>query len=254
MKNTNFKTGFESQDINEVEEIKSDFQFRDRKEVKSEVKNFFKSFSQQNTEGGKSDSHDKVHDKDGVIDAEDSEKALNMPDADKELKTKTTLSDKPAVTKHSYTMNTPKTIEYMRNQMSNKGKEYFDSQIEAGGGVNGQCAHLHGVGKEYFMTSSSDKKASGNFLTEENPGATSCERKENLQLPPGNDASVVDRVVSKKTAIVLSSDVAPQEEWAKESGYQAKKGIKQVFTPNLDPKGAIHAGIYEIEQQDNINK
>ncbi len=46
------------------------------------------------------------------------------------------------------------------------------------------------------MTSSSDKKASGNFLTEENPRATSY----------------------------------------------------------LDLKGAIHAGIYEIEQQGNINK
>lgn len=31
--------------------------------------------------------------------------------------------------------------------MSDAGKDYFDSQIEAGGGSNGQHAHLCRVGK-----------------------------------------------------------------------------------------------------------
>ena len=100
------------------------------------------------------------------------------------------------------------------------------------------------------MTSSADKKASGNFLTEESPGETPSERKENLQLPPENEASDVDKVVSKKPTIVLTSEIAPQEEWAAQSGYEAKEGMKQVFTPNLNKGGAIGAGIYEIEQSE----
>lgn len=179
-------------------------------------------------------------DKEGIIDARGGDDSSSM--------LKKALSDKPSVDMHEYTMNTPKTIEHMREQMDANELDYFDSQIAAGGGIEGQRAHLRGVGHEYFMTSSSDKKASGNFLTEKSPGETPLERKENLQLPPENDATDVDKIVSKKPAIVLTSEVAPQGDWAEKGGYEAKKGMNQVFTPNLNKKGAIEAGIYEIKQ------
>lgn len=179
-------------------------------------------------------------DKAGIVDAKGDDDSSSI--------LKKTLSDKPSVDVHEYTMNTPKTIEHMREQMDADELDYFDSQIAAGGGIEGQHAHLRGAGHEYFMTSSSDKKASGNFLTEESPGETPLERKENLQLPPENDATDVDKIVSKRPAVVLTSEVAPQEEWAEKGGYEAKEGMNQVFTPNLNKKGAIEAEIYEIKQ------
>ena len=192
----------------------------------------------------------KKADRDGITDAKGSGKLPTEPGGAMERDARKDLSEAPATDVHSYTMNTTKTIELMREQMDDEGKAYFDSQIDAGGGVDGQRAHLRGVGYEYFMTSSADKKASGNFLTEESPGETPSERKENLQLPPENEASDVDKVVSKKPTIVLTSEIAPQEEWAAQSGYEAKEGMKQVFTPNLNKGGAIGAGIYEIEQSE----
>lgn len=150
------------------------------------------------------------------------------------------------VVQHSnghFTMNTPRTMDEMRAQMNEHQKAFFNDRIAAG---IGQKAHLQGAGKEFYLTSSSEEKASGNFLTQEHPGVTAQQRKENLQLPRNNDASVIDKVRSIKTAIVLTSQVAAQEEWAKQSGYTARTGMKQVFTPNLNTNGAIADGIYEI--------
>lgn len=146
-----------------------------------------------------------------------------------------------------FTMNTPETIGIMREQMTDTGKKYFDQQINAGGGVAGQRAHLQGRGAEFYMTSTSaDERASGNFLTREHPGATPQERKENLQLPTGNEAAIVEKVRSIKPAVVLTSKVAPQKKWAEESGYTAQEGMQQIFTPNKNLNGAIAAGIYEV--------
>ena len=88
-----------------------------------------------------------------------------------------------------------------------------------------------------------------NFVTKEYPGETAQERKENLQLPESNNAERVDKAISQKPAIVLESTVASQEEWAKEAGYKAKEGMVQTFTPTLDKEGAIHSGIYKIQQE-----
>lgn len=144
------------------------------------------------------------------------------------------------------TMNTPRTIEEMRKQMTPEQQAYFDSAIAAGGGVQGQRAHLKGAGEEYYLTSSSEKRASGNFLTKDYPGNTPQERKENLQLPTGNDAVKVEKVRSSKPAVVFESNVSPQEEWAAKSGYVARKGMRQTFTPNHDKNGAIAAGLYFV--------
>lgn len=197
---------------------------------------------------GSHTSHTKKIVLDGIIDAKGGER---LSPATEEIKEKKALSDRPSANTYSYTMNTPKTIEHMREQMDDEEVSYFDSQIAAGGGTDGQRAHLRGTGREYYMTSSSEKKASGNFLTEDSPGGTPMERKENLQLPPENDASVVDNVVSQKPAIVLTSKVVPQEQWAKQGGYEALGGMKQVFTPNHNKDGAIDAGIYKIQRSEN---
>lgn len=161
-------------------------------------------------------------------------------------KSKTILGKGPSDITGGFTMNTPKTIEEIRKQMSPAGQAYFDSQIAAGGGVEGQRAHLQGTGKEMYITSGSNGTASGNFLTREHPGKTPEERKQNLQLPPENDATRVQKVVSQKSVVVLESDVSPQEKWAKEAGYKATKGMRQVFTPNKDVLGALHAEIYTL--------
>lgn len=162
------------------------------------------------------------------------------------VKSKTISGKGPSDITGGFTMNTPKTIGEIRKQMSPTGQAYFDSQIAAGGGVEGQRAHLQGTGKEMYITSSSDGTASGNFLTKEHPGKMPEERKQNLQLPPKNDATRVQKVVSQKSVVVLESDISPQEKWAEKAGYKATKGMRQVFTPNKDILGAIHAEIYAL--------
>lgn len=155
--------------------------------------------------------------------------------------------------KGKYTMNTPKTVEHMRSQMSKAGQEYFDSALEAGGGIEGQKAHLQGTGEAMYMTSSSTNRASGNFLTKEHPGATPQERKTNLQLPPNNDAERVERVYSIKPTVILSSIVQAQPQWAKQGGYRSQQGIQQIFTPNNSTNGAISAGIYKVGDNGHVN-
>ncbi|MCD7819886.1 MAG: hypothetical protein LUH07_12695 [Lachnospiraceae bacterium] len=150
--------------------------------------------------------------------------------------------------KKIYVNNTAATISAMRTSMGKDGEAYFDSQIAAGGGIAGQHVQLIGKGQEFYMTSGSEKLASGNFLTSSHPGATAQERKTNLQLPHSNDASRVNKVVSARGNIGLRSKVAPQEEWAKESGYEAKEGMEQIFTPTSDKEGAIHAGKYKVKE------
>lgn len=150
-------------------------------------------------------------------------------------------------------MNTPRTIEEMKKQMPPEQQAYFDSAINAGGGVEGQRAHLRGVGAEYFLTSSSKGRASGNFLTKDHPGSTPQERKENLQLPPGNDASVVEKVRALRATVVLESVIAPQGEWAQHGEYVAREGIVQTFTPNNNINGAIASHIYEIKNNNGIH-
>lgn len=182
-----------------------------------------------------------------------SESSAISPGSSESTNKKTISGRGPSDITGGFTMNTPKTIEEIKKQMSPVGQAYFESQIAAGGGVEGQRAHLQGTGKEMYITSGSGGRASGNFLTIDHPGSTPEERRQNLQLPPENDASIVQKVVSKKSAVVLTSSIAPQEQWAKEAGYTAKTGIKQVFTPNNDPAGAIHVGIYALLVDELMN-
>lgn len=145
-----------------------------------------------------------------------------------------------------FKMNTPATIEHMASQFDKEGKKYFDSHIAAGGGIDGQRAKLRGSGREYWLTSSSDRRASGRFATDEHPGATAQERKENLQIQPGNDCGKIEKIRADRPSVVLESRVAPQTEWAKEAGYNAREGVKQIYTPSLNPNGPIESGKYTV--------
>lgn len=133
---------------------------------------------------------------------------------------KSILEKKSGKIQGKYQMNTPQTTEQMRKQMHPEEKKYITS------GYKGT--------------------ALGDSLIKEHPGNTPMERKQNLQLLSANDDISVQKVVSQKPTVVLDSKVALQESWVKLGGYNSGEGMKQIFTPNKDHSGAIHAGIYAL--------
>lgn len=166
--------------------------------------------------------------------------------ADKTIQPKQKLRNHVSPNSRAFTMNTPATIEHMASQFDKEGKKHFDNHLAAGGGIDGQRGRLRGAGRDYWLTSSSDGRASGRFLTDEHPGDTAKKRQENLQTPTSNDCSRVEKVRADKPSVVLESRVAPQEKWAKEAGYNAQDGIKQIYTPSRNPKGPIESGKYTV--------
>lgn len=148
-----------------------------------------------------------------------------------------------------HTIDDEATMEAYRAGQNEAGKKWFDS-VKASG--IGWRVHLRPSGTRYYMTSDSSsvqdptKRASGNFLSKEQPGNTAQERVENLQLGTTNDGGRVETVESTRAKVVYESRVAPQKEWAEQCGYKARVGGKQTFTPTYDTKGALHAGIYRV--------
>ena len=136
-----------------------------------------------------------------------------------------------------------KTLNGMRDRLDDEGKKRFDQAIDSG--INNRVK-LIGSESEFNMVSGSHGLASGNYVTPDNPGETPHQRQENLQLPSYNDALYVDRVKSTRPQLGVISTVKPQPEFAKEAGYEAVPGLKQVFTPNNNPKGAIADGRYIV--------
>lgn len=165
---------------------------------------------------------------------------------DKNTQPKQKLRNHASLNNREFAMNTPATIEHMASQFDKEGKKHFDNHLAAGGGIDGQRARLRGSGRDYWLTSSSDGRASGRFLTDEHPGDTAKKRQENLQTPMTNDCSRVERIRADKPSVVLESRVSPQEKWAKEAGYNAREGIKQIYTPSRNPKGPIESGKYTV--------
>ena len=141
-------------------------------------------------------------------------------------------------TGEKFTMNSPKTIEHMREQMTDNGKAKLDDALSSG---RDPKVRLHGKGEDFYLTG----KGSGRYLTDEHPGKTPLERKENLQLPPGNDAKDVDKVRSTSARPLIESKINPQEDWAKESGYKPREGMKQIITPTRDGEAPMASGMYE---------
>lgn len=137
-------------------------------------------------------------------------------------------------------MNSPATIYNIGTRMDPKSQEFYTKALYSG---DNPKVKLIRRGEEFYKTGD---KASGNFLAREHPGKTALERKENLQLPPENDAKSVSKVKSKRPQIVIESKIVPQPKWAKEGGYTAQPGIKQIYTPNVNPGGAIKDGRYKV--------
>ena len=141
-------------------------------------------------------------------------------------------------TGEKFTMNSPKTIEHMSNQMTDNGKAKLSEALSSGSEPK---VRLHGKGEDFYLTG----KGSGRYLTDEHPGKTPLERKENLQLPPENNAEDVDKVRSTKARPLIESTVKPQNEWAEQSGYTPREGMKQIITPTRDGEAPIGSGMYE---------
>ena len=142
-----------------------------------------------------------------------------------------------------YIMNTEKTIEKLAEQYSDKGpeaQEFYESRLKAG---KNSHVRLKGTAEDFYLTGN---EASGQFVTEELPGENVEERKENLQLPPSNDAEDVYKVRLKEAHVVIESTVAEQKDFAKRSGYKARDGIKQIFIP---PKYGDRSPIVEVIDQ-----
>lgn len=152
--------------------------------------------------------------------------------------------------KGDWNFNTPATLNERKSHLSDNEKEGFEEQLNAGGGISGQRGHLRGEGREYWLTSSSSKeRASGRFVTDEIPGNTPEEKRENLQTPPCNKAEITERVVATGPHVAFTSRVSPQEEFAKETGYEAREGVEQTFIPTYNKEGPLKAGILEIKKE-----
>lgn len=147
----------------------------------------------------------------------------------------------------NFRMNSPSTIYEIGKKMDPKSQEFYTKALYSG---DSPKAKLVGTGAEYWKTG---EKSSGNFLTKDHPGKNVAERRENLQLPSSNDGKVVSKVRSTRPQIVIESNISPQPDWAKKSGYTARPGMRQIYTPNTNPEGAIKDGRYtKVKEHKNI--
>ncbi len=155
-------------------------------------------------------------------------------------------------TNSRYEMNTPATIDYHLAQ-GTLSKDAINSAV---GGKDGHKGKLRGAGREYFLSSDSDPahKPSGRYLAEDNPGNSAKERQENLQTPKYNDCGSVNKVQSTRPTFVLESRIAKQPNFAKDCGYEARDGMKQIITPSKNPKGPIADGTYKIVEDNKQDK
>lgn len=153
-------------------------------------------------------------------------------------------------TNSRYEIDTPNTIDYYLE----RGALSKDAVNSAVGGKDGHKAKLAGPGREYFLTSDSNPnhKPSGRYLTEENPGASAKERQNNLQTPKYNNCQRVNKVRSTRPTVVFESRIAAQPDFAKECGYEAHDGMKQIITPSI--YGPLRDGTYKITEDSSQGK
>ena len=148
----------------------------------------------------------------------------------------------------NFRMNSPNTIYEIGKKMDPKSQDFYTKALYSG---DNPKVKLVGTGAEYWKTG---EQSSGNFLTKDYPGKNAAERKENLQLPPKNDGEVVSKVKSTRPQIVIESQISPQPDWAKANGYIARPGMKQIYTPNTNPDGAMKDGRYKEVKVGTSNK
>lgn len=132
-------------------------------------------------------------------------------------------------------MNNEKTIDRMKNNLpeGSKGREKFDEALDSGDNTR---VRLIPKGEKLYRTGSRD---SGGYFSKEHPGKTPAERRENLQLYPKNDGEQLSRMTAKRPKVGIQSDIRPQSEWAKEAGYKARPGMKQIYVPSANENGAL---------------
>ncbi len=130
--------------------------------------------------------------------------------------------------KHSYNMKSKETIALLRGEYKGEEAQEFINKRLGAGKEDDARVRLRGTEHTFFLTGS---EAGGQFLTEEISGETAEERKENLQLPPENNAEDLYKVHLTSPRMVIESTVMPQEEWAKKAGYTPREGMKQIFVP-----------------------
>ena len=130
--------------------------------------------------------------------------------------------------KHSYNMKSKETIALLRGEYKGEEAQEFINKRLGAGKEDDARVRLRGTEHTFFLTGS---EAGGQFLTEEISGETAEERKENLQLPPENNAEDLYKVHLTSPRMVIESTVMPQEEWAQKAGYTPREGMKQIYVP-----------------------
>lgn len=132
-----------------------------------------------------------------------------------------------------YKMDNGATMERMKSHLPETRKKDFNDGIESGANPK---VRLIPKGEKFYRTG---RKDGGSYFTKEHPGFTGNERKENLQLPPDNDGKKLSKVQSARPQLGIQSDINPQPDWAKQAGYEARPGMKQVFVPSSNEYGAL---------------
>lgn len=132
-----------------------------------------------------------------------------------------------------YKMNHEATVEQMKNHLPEERRKHFNDALESG---RNPKVRLIPKGENLYRTGRTDK---GSYFTKEHPGKTSDARKENLQLPPSNNGKELSKVQSIRPQLGIQSDIKPQPGWAKEAGYKARPGMKQIFVPSRNVQGAL---------------
>lgn len=145
--------------------------------------------------------------------------------------------------KHSYSMKSKETIALLRGEYKGEEAQEFINKRLGAGKEDDSRVRLRGTEHTFFLTGS---EAGGTFLTEEISGDTAEERRENLQLPPENNAEDVYKVQLTSPRMVIESTVMPQEEWAKKAGYTPREGIKQIYVPT---KFGDFTPVIEVQEQ-----
>lgn len=145
--------------------------------------------------------------------------------------------------KHSYNMKSKETIALLRGEYKGEEAQEFINKRLGAGKEDDARVRLRGTEHTFFLTGS---EAGGQFLTEEISGETAEERKENLQLPPENNAEDLYKVHLTSPRMVIESTVMPQEEWAKKAGYTPREGMKQIYVPT---KFGDFTPVIEVQEQ-----
>lgn len=172
------------------------------------------------------------------------------PEEKNKLNTKRVMPNVNLNPQKNYHMNSEKTLDNISKKMNPENRKIFNNEMKSG---ENPRVKLIPRGAEMYRTGSAKK---GSFLTEDYPGKTKAERKENLQLPPENKAGRVHQLKATRPQIGVESTIKEQPKWAKESGYQARPGMKQIYIPNSHPKegGALAEGRFEKSNQNQNDR